>query len=623
MGLQLFNFVYNTLLGKANSDTPNNSLFLPRALAGMTGSNGQPYLPIQADDWTLNNMSGAQDISNNMANSWFNAFWNQLYLLSQATPNPPAVTQQMIDDAKTACGVIMDGPNLSAQPYPGAGPDLNVQQIEIDGLSNVSISGAAPQVTVSDAGYQVQIQLDFNAYPSTGQDWNQALALGGSQAGVDSSNQQAFLGLRFSLSQCLGFFARRSSTLAPLPPTLPLTPTPGKPNGFDCQASGLALLQISNAEIVANTTVTVSPDGKLLQIGLQQLALRGNGSAAPVFALQNLQWQSMAPTLSADFSIYFDIWTTFYKNLLATPEAAALLTSNINAALNSPDNLGQVESLLNQQLASAFNSIFGSSQVASSAVDSDSNAVDKYLFNRARAALNDQSSYVYVPTLVLGSTAPVLEPYTALNLSLDGPFSKSVMGQNLTLSQIALSSLEISGLSNLLAPADSIAFGSNQQASANLLLGCMNPGPMLNVKGHPMTVPSPPAVATTPFRLNVQVGANTPIPLSGKLTLTLQNNSGTLGVDTTLTSSGDTPDAMSLHYSAITLVAADGDLAISVQLDGPMGASFSPLVNEVLDQGQVKEAILSALNDYIGAHLDQISQAATQFARNALDSLGS
>ena len=619
MGLQLFNFVYGTLLGKANENTPDNNLFLPRALAGMTGGDGAPYLPVKASNWRLENMGGAQDISNDLATSWFIAYSMQLTSLSQAKPNPPAVTQQMIADAVAAAQYIAD---LNAQPYAGVGPDMDVLQIQIDGLSNVSISGAPPQVTVSDAGYSAQIKLDFNAYPSGGQDWNKPLALGGSEAGVDSGTKQQFFGLNFSLSQCLGFFSIDGIKLVPLPPTLHLTPSPGHADGFDCHAAGIALLQVSNAEVVADVTVGVNADGKTLQIALQRLRLQGVGAAAPAFTLQNLEWTDMSPTLSSDFSLYYNMWSTFYKNLLGTPDAATLLTQNINNALNSADNITQVETLLDQQLANAFDSIFGSSQVANSTVDTDTNAVDKYLFNRARAALNDQSSYVYVPALVLGSASPVLEPYTAVNLTIAGPYSTSFLGQTLSVSQIVLSSLAIHGLSNVLAPADNIRFGSNQQATANLLLGTLNPGPALNVKGHPMTVPSPPGSASTPFQLNVQVGGNAPIALSGSMTLTLQNSSGTLGVDTALSASGDTPDQLSLAYSQILLVAANADLSIAVQLNGAESAPYNTLVNNVLNQDQVKQAILGELNQYIEENLGAINAAATTFARNALNNLG-
>ncbi|CAJ0808708.1 hypothetical protein LMG19083_04757 [Ralstonia psammae] len=623
MGLQLFNFAYNTLLSKANNNAQGNSLFLPRALAGMTGAGDVPYLPLKASNWSANNMSGAQDISNDLATSWFGAYTGQLDMLSLEKPNPPTVTQQMIDDAKAALQAIHDGPYLNAVPYPNTGLNLTLQQIEIDGLANVRVSSTAPQVTINDAGYTAQIKLDFNAYPSTGESWNQQLALGGTQQGVDSNNSQSFAGLAFSLSQPLCFFARHGTTPAPIPPTLHLPESNGHPNGFDCSAGGVALLQVAKAELVASTTITVSPDGKTVQIGLEQLTLQGVGGTLPSFTLQNLQWTSMSPTLLSDFSLYYEIWNTTYKNLLGTPDAAKFLTTSINNALNSADNLATIEKLLNQQLANALDTIFGSKQVANSSVDTDTNAVDKYLFDRARAALNDPSSYVYVPALVLGSNSPVLEPYTATNLKIDGPYSTTFMGQTLSVTQIVLSNLAIHGLSNLVAPASGIVFGSNQQASASLSLGTLNPGPNLNVDGNSKTVPSPPASASTPFSLNIQVGSNKPIPFSGNMTVTLTNTSGTLGVDTTLAASGDTPDQLTLNYSAITLVAADADVNIAVQLDGDGNSFYDKFIDEIVNQGPVKDDLLAQLNAYIGSNLGQIDAAATQFARNALNKLGS
>ncbi|GEM_PF-3913650 len=627
MGLQLFHFVYNTLMQKANDNTPGNSLFLPVALSGMKKSDGTPYLPLQGNDWDLDNIGGAADISNDLSTSWFTALMPQLIKLSSLQPGPQ-VTAQMIADAKAAVDYITGkGPvqPLGVQPCAGCGPDLHVTRIEIDGLANIAVSGQPPAVTSSNAGYDATITLDLNAYPSTQQPWNDALALAGPEQGVDSNGGTAFEGLSFMLTQCLCFYERKSGKVVPPPPTLGLAPSSRSPNGFDCTASGIALLTLSNAKVVAGTTVDVNGQDTALQIVLNSIELQGTQAATPAFSLKNLQYQSMAPVPFPAYisnKVFYAPWSTFFKNLLATADAAQMLTRQVNQALADGNNRTQVQNLLNQQLNSAFDSIFGSTQVAGSTVDTDANAVDKYLFNRARGALNDRSSYVYVPTLVLGSTSPVLEPYTAVDLTIAGPFSTKVMSTiTISISDIVLQNLAIHGLSNVVAPPDAIVFGSNQQASAKLLLGSMDPGPTVQVKGTPRTVPSPPATANTPFTLNVQVNQNTPIPIGGTLSLSLQNTSGTLGVRTTLNASGDTPDDLALNYSQILLVAGDGDLAMTITLsDGD--AQYGTFINAFLGQSQFIEGILSALNQAIQDNLAQISEAATKFARSALNNLG-
>lgn len=619
MALYLFDFVYNTLMQKANDNSPGNSLFLPVALSNMKNGSGQLYLPLQENNWNLNNISGMTDFSNDLATAWFKALFPKLLALSKAQPSG-SVTQQMIDDAKAAATYITSQ-RLTVAPLPNAGPNLSATSIEIQGLANILVDGQ-PSAQSNDQGYNAPITLKLNAYPSKGNSWNQPLALAGSVQGTDSSNSQPFKGLNFTLTQTLCFMTTGGQVVAP-PPTLHLPPSSGNQNGFDCSASGIVLLNLTDAKIVADAKVTVS-NAPALQIGLNSLQLHGQQGATPVYTLQNLDYQSLTPTLFPgyiDVSIFYSIWSKFFKEVLASGDAAQLLTTQVNNALSSPDNLSQVEKLLDSQLTSVFNDLFGSTQVAGGGVDTNANAVDKYLFDRARGALNDRSSYVYLPTLVLGSNSPTLEPYTATNLNIPGPFSTTVFGQTVKISDIVLQSVVINGLSNLVAPPNNIVFGANQQASATLLLGTLNPGPTLNVNNGSRTVPSPPATASTPFTLKVQVNTNTPIPINGTFNISLQNNSHTLGVQTALSSSGDTPQTVELTYSNITLVAGDSDVKLKVILPSNE-QQYEMFIDGFLNQSALIQGIISALNGYIGQNLAQISQSATQFVRNALKNLG-
>ncbi|HYF89710.1 hypothetical protein [Azospirillum sp.] len=620
MGLYLFNFVYNTLMQKANDGSPGNGLFLPKALAGMTDNNQQPYLPLQESLWTLNNIGGSAAISNDLATSWFNAFFLALRGLSMKTPSG-AITQQMIDDAGAAVTYIT-GKQLRVVALPGAGVNLVATNIDIQGLANIKISGQPPLVTSNNQGYQAQIALNLNAYPDNGASWSQPLALSGSEQGTDTNNGTAFQGLGFVLTQTLCFVDKSGTVVAP-PPSLGLTPSAANPNGFDCSATGIALLTLTNAQVLANGTVTVaSPPA--LQFSLNSLDLAAVQGAVPTFTLQNLDYQSLTPVpfpQAISAAAFYPLWTGFFKQLIATNDAAQMLTNQINGALMSPDNMAQVANLLTSQISSALDTIFGSTQVADSTVDTDANDVDKYIFDRARGALNDPSGYVYVPTVILGSKSPQLDPLTATNLSIGGPFSTSVLGQSVQLSNISLANLVINGLSNVIAPPNSTIFGVNQQATATLLLGEVPAGTQVNVNDQKVTVPSPPVTASTPFSLDIQVNQNQPIPISGTLNISLVNNSGTLGVTTSLYSDGDTPQQLALTYTQVTLVAGSGDVTLAITLP-PEDQQFQIFINAFLGQDALIQAIIGAINDYIGQNLGQISQAATQFAQNALNNLG-
>ncbi len=105
MGLYLFNFFYNTLMQKANDNSPGNSFFLPTALSGIKDGNGMPYLPLKEDQWSIDNISGAVDISNDLATTWFGALFPQLLDLSKEKPGG-TITQDEIDAAQAAISYI-------------------------------------------------------------------------------------------------------------------------------------------------------------------------------------------------------------------------------------------------------------------------------------------------------------------------------------------------------------------------------------------------------------------------------------------------------------------------------------------------------------------------------------
>jgi len=92
-------------------------------------------------------------------------------------------------------------------------------------------------------------------------------------------------------------------------------------------------------------------------------------------------------------------------------------------------------------------------------------------------------------------------------------------------------------------------------------------------------------------------------------------------VTTTLYSDGDNPQQPSLTYTQVTLVAGSGDVTLTITLPSE-DQQYQILINAFLGQDALIRAIIGAINDYIGQNLGQISQAATQFAQNALNNLG-
>ncbi|MEI8633326.1 hypothetical protein P4S72_17240 [Vibrio sp. PP-XX7] len=204
MSLYLFNFVYNTLMQKVNNNTPGNSLFLPTALSDMTDDNGKPYLPLKENQWNIENIAGAVDISNDLATAWFGALFPKLINLEGEKPNG-SITQNEIDAAAAAVKYITDN-NYAVVTYPNVGPDLVAGNIEIDGLANIKIKGGEPKVISDEKGYTTTIYIIPNAWKNQKGDWDVPLSLGGEVAAIDSNSKKKFKGLNFILDQMLCFY---------------------------------------------------------------------------------------------------------------------------------------------------------------------------------------------------------------------------------------------------------------------------------------------------------------------------------------------------------------------------------------------------------------------------------
>ncbi|WP_338849085.1 hypothetical protein V8J88_09030 [Massilia sp. W12] len=611
MGLKLFNFTYQTLMSQSNDQ--NSSMFLPKVLSNMQ-NNGSAWLPLIVNNWSTKNVQGMGGVAMGFANTWFNGYMNYLYTVSADKPNPPALTQQMIDDATALLNTITSN-NLGVLICDNCGPDINITELEIDGLANVRISGAPPQVTQSDQDYRCTITLEFNAYKSDGAPWNQPLTVSGNQTAQDSKTNASFKGFRFQASQCLNFVDASNQPIS-LPKGVDYPPSTCNPLGFDDLSSGVMQLGIAQAELLADVSIGVANGN--LSLTLHSLSLQKPGGGDPVYSLNNLSIDSNQYTQP-----FVSVWTQFLQGAIQTPDMQKQLTGNFNQSLNSADNLSQVQKTLQEQLNNAINKVMGSTALASGGGDDDSNAVDIYLYNRMRGAVNDANSYLYVPVLVLGNTSPQLEPWNPGPITIPGTLAQqTVQGIPVSMNDLSMSNLSATGLSNLLAPAAGISF-SAAQSNTSFLLGRLNPGPTLTVKGQRMTVPNPPFTLVSPFTVSVSVNHSpNPIAVGGTLTLMLQpaDSNSPLGVSTVQSASGDTASNLEITFSSIVLAANPAD--ISVQITLTQGQAFDPFVNGLLNSDDSKKHLLAALNTYLSQNLAQISASATQFARQALANMG-
>ncbi|MEI8633327.1 hypothetical protein P4S72_17245 [Vibrio sp. PP-XX7] len=408
------------------------------------------------------------------------------------------------------------------------------------------------------------------------------------------------------------------------PPTLKLKTSDTYENGFISSTTGVALMGLTEGELSTNSTVTVTTP-PALNFNVNSVKLIGTKSTNPKITLDNLQYNSVDPNPFPNYidnSSFFPVWTQFFQQLLNTGEAASMITNKVNATLLDPNNRTQISNLLNSQVSNALDTVYDSTAVACHSVSGNVNDVDEYIFNRARGALNDKTSSRYVPALILSSTSPTLDPFEATDLDVSGSFSTSVVGQNIQISDIKLSDLVINSISNTVALPENVVFGDNQQATATLLLGEVPSGTQVKIDNKIVTVPSPPVKASSPFSLNIQVNTNEPVPIAGTLTISVTNKSGTAGLKNVLTATGDTPEQLKLIFNEINIQTDPSDVTLGLDLP-PDAQQYEIFLHSFLNQPDLINAIINAINGYIPQELDQISKTLTKFAKKALNSIGS
>jgi len=636
MGLKLFDFAYNTLLTKTSDQ--NSDLFLPKVLSGIK-ENGQPYLPLKVDQWKVDSLtgSGIDLLSKNFAVSWYAPYLNELQELTGANP-PSWATPQDIKDAKETLDIIQKK-GLVVIPCPDApAPSLEVDNLEIHGLANIKVQTDTPPVTISNTGYTFTVYLDTNAYPSSGEEWNAPTSLSGTENAVDDTTKKPFLGMSFTMGQCLCFSGPASNACVPKPGKIHMPPSPTDPNGFLSSFSGICAIAVDNARLAADVNLGLTSDNQNMSLTINSLRLEAAsaGGADASGGTPSFTMSDLAITTTPETEIFASVWATYYKNLIKQPETAEALTGKINSALADPHNIATIQQKMNDQLSHILQNLLGSPSSGfhfSPDSGSENNEVDQLLFARIADALNNQGSEsggahhcskYYVPWLILNSQSPVLEPYTTAPLSTDQTFHHSFFGTTATISQVKLpSGLTIKGVSNLIAPAKSTVFSQNSVTTV-LEAARLSPGPTLTDGSGQKTVVSPPLKGESTFSIMIQIDTNPPVgPITGKVTIQVETagDPTSPSVTTVSSASGTTVDDLTVTFTSIVLDAKPDEIQISIELSGD-GAPYNNLMDALANQPVFKSAIVKALNSGVTQDLGTISNAATRFVKNQLNNLG-
>lgn len=547
--MALFHFVFNTLLPRLNN--PSHRFWLPAALAGMT-SEGKPLLPLTSDEWSIGKMQGPDGLQ--LTTILYEQWWLALPQTKKIRLSDPGWGMYQ----PAAC---------PDDPF----PTLILRNLTINGLDNVLVL-PDPAVTATATGYEGILSLQLGTYSQK------------AQLSIDAS---------YRVQQCVC----PADINVPVPTsclTWSGTDTAGQPfqlSSEEIDGGGTVEAKLTNVFVDASITLGVSGSGgsRALTLQITKASLRGPGTRNPTLTCDKL-------TIDSSVSDRLErIWIEAAKRALAAPDAVIAVVRNMNAELNRPGTLASLSNTLQQQLADILDQAFGPVPAGALPADGGSpglNAVDQYLFDRVRYAVNNSSSALFLPAQVLAFSNPRLEPYAVGNIDV---------GDQFPIQAIVLQNLVATGASNMAAP-PATATMLPAGFSAGLALGSLKP--------PPPGVPAPPLTISGPFRF--RIGST---PLTGT-NVTISVTGAVVAIN--VTTAGTSLDDLQLTFNSMTLHAPPSTLSISVTL----ASAFQTLINDFVNQDASKNKITAAIGSRLAdpGALQQISTTATTNTREVLSS---
>lgn len=575
MASGLFGFVYNTLRKRVN-DAKNQKYWLPQRLEELNNSdNSGKLLPIKEPYWDLGILQdeGGITIRNSLTASW----WGLVTNIIQRTKPPLNI--------ETNNYTPINCPN---NPW----PQLSMSGVIIDGLQNVLIL-PSPTTEQIALGYKTVIPLQVGYYNG--------------QNGVPALPQLQVTG-KYSLRQCVCAATKEdTSKCTDLQLSLKLVSWPEE------EITGTGSIAVNFTNVYIDATVIIQSVGsdqqRTLQVVVENLQVRGSQpGTVPTLKL-------LEDKLTIDSELNPIILNTFKAQVINAfnhPATSQAIIANLNANLNQPGNRQQLEDMLTQQFNKLIDDSVGAvppGQLPSDVGQQSPNAVNQYLFDRARFALNNPNSDYYLPKGIFSNTNPPLEPYQIDRISL-GDQESAELG--LQLQNLQLTQLQITGLSNTTVPADKLIFKS-EAADAALALSTLNPAPQVTFKQNGSLVTrqiiNPPLTITGYFSMQV---AGDDDQLRGDVTITVNRSN----VIVALTTEGQELSELQVNFKKLQIDAALSDIKIELNID----SAFKDVVNEILNQDEIKRQALQGINEKAAENLDTISQEATSNVKRLISS---
>jgi hypothetical protein len=551
----LFEFFINTLVPRLN-DKNNTRFWLPNRLEALTTTReGKkvPLLdPLVVPSWPAITISGKSGhvIATTLANDW------QIAILQYKK----------------------GGADENAIPDPhNPLPILELSNAKVSGIPNLHI-GAITGISRDSGGYTATVPLEFGYYP-------------------DKSKLSISADYRMTQHVC--------ST---------------KKRG--CQCDGFA-----SEAIVGEGSIKATLTGYLLNCDLQ-LTIQGAGSQRVIEnQVGNLNimgetggnpavtWGKVTITNAPDVTKK-EAYSNLVQEALDSANTKKSLIQFLQQSLNEPGT----QKVLNKDITSRVNdtmdSIFGKISPSQLALPDTgqvaATAVDQYVYDRARIAMNDQTSDWYLPRVMLEQSNPVVEPYSVGDISVP---DQTIKGLQYT--DISIDNIIITGFSNISAPVDDNKLNT-PDIDATFAISTFNPGPTVTIdQGSGQVfkkVPDPPLTIAGDFSFTQQ-GFET-VTIHGTIDVAVKSST----ITSTITPSGDKLADLTLTLTTLqsNIQLSDMDISISITSESPMKTFFEAVADKIFNSDKVKDQIIGSINKKVSGAKGKLGAELTKIARKTM-----
>lgn len=552
----LFTFVFNTIQKRANNPA-NHNYWLPGKIADAEKPGGEKLVPLNETNWNAGAITGPL-ITGIFVDQW------KLYLGRNKD------TKEEFEARHTVIPCPDD-------PY----ARLSFPKITIDGLQNVFVLGN-PQTTSTPEGYLTKISLKFNTYNGqNGLPKIPALSMSGKYRIVqrlctaDKTVEHP--------TQCDGW------------------------KSIEIDGTGSIKATFEQTYVDADLRITVQGTGqnRKLQVVVAGLKLRGEtDNTLPGFILDSKN----GLTIESSMWIAQSIWLTMAKNAIESSDGQQGIFQQLNASLNKSGNLESLSRLFTDQLGHILDGIFGTipaGGLPDNPGQTPANPVDRYIFDRARAALNNPACEWFLPSVIYNSQNPSLEPLTIAAIPLPDQKIK-IIGQDMLFTQIKFTGIALAGTSNISMPPPQLTC-PEADISALLNISALNPPPAVKTPAGMKQVPFPPLTATGKFSM-LPEGETDPLP--GSFVLKIQSSN----VRITIRPSGTEVDDLQLKVTNLQFIIKPEMMTLSLDID----SVFQKSIEQVINSPNIKARIVDELNAALAGKLGDISGEATSAVRETI-----